>query len=575
MSDRPIKLLLIDDDPVFRLGFCTALAPFTDLQVVAQADTAAAALERLAEQVPDLVVLELDLGRSSPEQVSGLQLCQRLKREYPNLRIFLLTAQLELQQLEAARASGVEGYCPKGTAISELVAALRQVASGETSWQALATFPPQRSDSRLLRLAGQKTWLSRLRQSGLQQIEESLAKVKSQLEETQLPLFDQLFWSGRQRELLAARWLVNQLLPVEVIVISEKSIPEEVERGTDTALIPSSPSPALSLSMDPQQSIPSAVLERTLAKIHSGVENLTGVPLEIDILQTQKKQELLYLVLNQVDNILDELQFLNVTSEQLPDRIELILRDLWQSSTIDFLSKYYLQKIDIDKDKVVNTILEDAVIVKAEILDQIPWSLELFAYLLFEKPLIIERVSYRSESPEAINRAEILLQNLIIQIANGVMQIILNNFFEIEIIKLHLYDERFRSSREMARFRNNLSWRYRQEQYFEEPKNIFESQYRLFFFNGNSIKKISIYSPRTEALNQLRGIPWATTIALEARDAIAPRLRAVVAFVGSSLVYLLTQVIGRAIGLIGRGIIQGIGNTLQDNRYEKNSEQGK
>ena len=69
-TSRPFKLMLIDDDPIFRLGLSTALASFPDLQVVAQADSAAAALQTLAagvgtDNAPNLVILELNLGRSN------------------------------------------------------------------------------------------------------------------------------------------------------------------------------------------------------------------------------------------------------------------------------------------------------------------------------------------------------------------------------------------------------------------------------------------------------------------------------------------------------------------------------
>jgi hypothetical protein len=65
------------------------------------------------------------------------------------------------------------------------------------------------------------------------------------------------------------------------------------------------------------------------------------------------------------------------------------------------------------------------------------------------------------------------------------------------------------------------------------------------------------------------------SLALETRDAIAPRLRAIVSSLGSSVIYVLTQVIGRGIGLIGRGIIQGIGSSLQETRFGKNGERRK
>ena len=73
----------------------------------------------------------------------------------------------------------------------------------------------------------------------------------------------------------------------------------------------------------------------------------------------------------------------------------------------------------------------------------------------------------------------------------------------------------------------------------------------------------------------MTGLPWLITITLEIRDAIAPRVKALVGLIGNGAVYILTQVIGKGIGLIGRGIIQGVGNSFQEAKYGKNSQRGK
>ena len=91
----------------------------------------------------------------------------------------------------------------------------------------------------------------------------------------------------------------------------------------------------------------------------------------------------------------------------------------------------------------------------------------------------------------------------------------------------------------------------------------------MFLLISRGIAKISIYAPRRQELARLSGIPLSVTLALEFRDAIAPRLRAVVEFFGNGFVYILTQVVGRAIGLIGRGILQGLGGSLQDSKNKK------
>ena len=305
------------------------------------------------------------------------------------------------------------------------------------------------------------------------------------------------------------------------------------------------------------------------SKLEFSLENLTRVPLEIDILREGKKRELLNLILQKVEEILTELRFSQVQSSQLTQMRSAIARDLWQAAITDFFGKYSTLQVGDRQVEFVNTLLLDAEIVQTAILDKIPLVVELFSYLLFKDSLLIDNISYTTENPEIEERAEISLQNLLIQLANGVVQPLLNNFADVEVIKQNYYDRRLISTREIERFRNNLSWKYRLESNLIEPTKIFESRYEMFLLISRGIAKISIYAPRRQELARLSGIPLSVTLALEFRDAIAPRLRAVVEFLGNGFVYILTQVVGRAIGLIGRGILQGLGGSLQDSKNKK------
>ena len=548
-TDRPLKLLLIDDDPIFRLGLSAALEGYPDLQIIAQADTSAIP-EGLTQQPPDIVVLEPGIGRAFTE-LTVLQQWQQLRSRYPETPILLLSANPPPQNLQSF---GISGYCTKGTAIDELVAAIRQVATGENYWQLQTISAPVRQSPRRRR-----QWFSRMGHSGVKQIDQELAAVERHLCTSQLPLFDWLYWGGRKRELLSARWLVSQLLPNEDAPVFASTF------------VPVPPTSELPVSIAPAPSGSLASFDHTFSQIQLRIRNLTGVPFEIEILRQPKQQELLYLILNQIEKILAELRFLQVTLEQLPQKIPLILRELWQSSTIEFISRNYLPT-DVSQIDLADILLREAVFVQADILTKIPFATELFSDLLFSNS-IDKNVIRPLDASE--NLEEILLQNLVIQEANAVMQTVLNNFYGVEELKHNLYSDRFISSRDMAQFRNNISWKYRQEKYLEEPKNIFESKYRLFYFSSSGIRKFTVYAPRQDELNQLSGIPWGVTIALEVRDALAPRLQAVVDFVGRGVVYVLTEVIGKGIGLIGRGVILGIGNVLQETRYRKNSERGK
>lgn len=138
----------------------------------------------------------------------------------------------------------------------------------------------------------------------------------------------------------------------------------------------------------------------------------------------------------------------------------------------------------------MSQLLQNGTIVQAAILDKIPGVVELLNHLLFQSPLTVDSISYAPGNPESLRRAELLIENLLIQIANAVIQPLLNLFANVESIKQKLYHRRLLSSREIERFRNNLSWKYRLERYFREPQNIFESQYALWVFTWKEFGKL-------------------------------------------------------------------------------------
>ncbi len=619
---RLIRLMLIEDDPVFRLGLVVALEQVPDLRIVFEAETGTTALRVLQDWVknpagegvedgaiaPELILMSLDLGQSRTGQNAGVAVCEQIKALFPQIPILLLSARQDPLQLATAMQTGAEGYCPKGVDIQTLVSAIRQVAAGQTYWslamqtisqaltaaqvpakttgdERLPSIPPTAPSETDTPLAVLRR---NLRQSGIRQIDAAISLLSTQLQNPNLSPLDELILAGRHRELRAARWLVNRLLapprrrePSQLPSSPSPppAIPTSSKPGTEALPLPSpstSPTPGSTSLTAPTptslRSIRAALFDMTAARLQTSLRNLTETPLEIDILREEKKRELLYTILRKLEDVLDDLRFSQVSSEQLEEKQTVILLDLWQTATTDFFGKYYTLQLNNQPVEIVNVLLRDADVVQTGILDKIPLMPEFLAHLLFQTPLTIDDTSYETGTVEAMRRMEMLLQNLIVQVANGVMQPLLNRFGNVETIKRNFYDKRLLSTREIERFRNNLSWRYRMEQYFGEPTAIFESRYDLFTLQEGGITRVSIYSPRNEELTELSGIPLAVTLALEARDAIAPRLRSAISFVGSGVVYLLTDVIGRGIGLIGRGIIKGIGNAFQDGKFSRNSE---
>lgn len=583
-SDRPINLILVDDQPVFRTGLRLVIERFPDLQVVAEAQSEAAVREILASDrtYVDLVILDLDLGRSLPPGQSGVELCQQLKALYPQLPILLLSSFQEPELLEVAQQLGAEGFCLKGSDISELVKAIRLVARGGTYGYSSATLgntpPIPASESKISQKSGFFTNLfDRMRLSGVQQMEAALAEVNEELKDSRLSVLDRAILAGRRRELLTARRLVNRLLATKT---STSSAPKQPSRSRGVAPQPSREQREGKSSAIVRREVNlsagrSQIFENVFAKIQYGLRNLTGSPLEIDIFREEKRRELLNIVLHKLEDIVDELRFSQVQLSQLSEKKPLILLDLWRLAATDFFGKYYtlqLRTLDLE---VVQVILQDAELVEIEILEKIPQVTDLLAYLLFDIPLVIDSIPYPSGAVEAMVRAELLLQNIVIQVANAVVQPLLNHLADVEEIKQNFYDQRLVSTRQIEKFRNELSWKYRVEKYVTEPRAIFESRYNLLVLDGYGIIKVFIYAPRNYELRELSGIPYAVTLALETRDAIAPRVRSVISLVGRGAVYVLTQVVGRGIGLIARGILQGIGNAWDDTKLGRNGDRGK
>ncbi|MEA5556894.1 DUF3685 domain-containing protein [Nodularia spumigena] len=592
MSNRPLRLLLIDQDPIFRLGLRVALSALPDIQVVAEAETDTRALQILAELAQknpnqvNLVVLELGNGRSISSQQHGLQLCQQLKIQYPQLPVLLLSSVQEPGLLLAVKAAGVNGYCPKGTPISQLVAAMEEVADGGFYWfpeqQRLepTTYHPMTPSPSLPLARVRKNWYL----SGIGYIEAALAEVTAQLQTPGLPLIDRAVFAGQRRELLASRWLLTRLL-VSPQEIQEEQPQESISATPKPPVIPALSNAIVPLELQQQPTSPPLLSPRSLqsdlfslcvTKLQSSLQNVTDVALEIDIFREDKKRELLYIVLQKLAQQLDELRLPQITIAQLESLKDSILYDLWQSAITDFFGKFYRVQVSNQNIEVVNLLLQNYRVIQTEIFNKIPLVVELFSYLVFQTDLHIDNTCYSAGSPEAKSQALIILENLLIQVANGVVQPLLNSLADVEEIKENYYDRKLISTREIERFRNELSWKYRLNKYINEPKAMFESSYELFVLAPRGIAKTSLYAPRSQELAQLSGIPLLVTLTLEFRDAIAPRLKSLLSVVGSSIVFLLTKIVGRGLGLIGRGILQGIGSvSFTEKNFKRHSERPK
>jgi two-component system, NarL family, response regulator DevR len=127
MATMTIRVLLLDDHEVVRRGVRELLDSEDDLVVVAEASDGAEALLKVAEHVPDVAVLDVQLP-----DLSGVEVCRSIRQDHPGVRCLMLTSFADDEALDRAVVAGASGYVLKQIRGGELVDAIRKVASGES-----------------------------------------------------------------------------------------------------------------------------------------------------------------------------------------------------------------------------------------------------------------------------------------------------------------------------------------------------------------------------------------------------------------------------------------------------------
>jgi DNA-binding NarL/FixJ family response regulator len=122
----PVRILVVDDHPTFRLGMHALLSSIPGFAVVGEAADAPEAVE-LARRVPaDVVIMDLDLAGTS-----GIDATRAVLRERPQLRVLVVTMLEDDDSLFAAIRAGARGYLLKSASPTEVERAVRAVANGE------------------------------------------------------------------------------------------------------------------------------------------------------------------------------------------------------------------------------------------------------------------------------------------------------------------------------------------------------------------------------------------------------------------------------------------------------------
>jgi DNA-binding NarL/FixJ family response regulator len=124
-EDKPIRIMSVEDHPVFREGLCTVIGSQPDMLLVSQAANAVEAIAEFRRHRPDVTLMDLRLPGTN-----GTDALIAIRGEFPNARIIMLTTSDSDGEIQRALRAGAAAYLLKSMPKNELLTVIRSVHSG-------------------------------------------------------------------------------------------------------------------------------------------------------------------------------------------------------------------------------------------------------------------------------------------------------------------------------------------------------------------------------------------------------------------------------------------------------------
>lgn len=122
-----IRLMIVDDHEVVRLGMRAAFELESDIKVVGEASNGAEALAKMPVLAPQLILMDVRM-----EKMGGIEACREIKSRYPDVYVLMITSYSDDDAVFASVLAGASGYLLKNVSRAELLRSIRLVASGQS-----------------------------------------------------------------------------------------------------------------------------------------------------------------------------------------------------------------------------------------------------------------------------------------------------------------------------------------------------------------------------------------------------------------------------------------------------------
>jgi hypothetical protein len=431
---------------------------------------------------------------------------------------------------------------------AELRAAVATVLAGGRCVELRPVAPADPTDESQATALGVGQWLL---QSGLAQIEAEQQRCRQWLELSSPGGLSRLLLLGRLRELAMARRLLLWLWgPVSL------AFPAAMPATSP----PAAAGTAITLRQRTADGVWQAIQQRLIEAARVGLSNRSGQLLALEGLSESHRRDLLLALISQLDLLITRLRHDQLRGEDLELRWLKLQPELRSLALRQMAGEYVQLPQDGSLLPVADTLTSSANLQSQD--PELPSPLPMLAALVQAQPLLVDGRLLAPDEPQALLQLEALISNWLIRTAELISAELLACCSTWPELRRYLLTGELLATRNLERLRNQLNSQQRWGNWFERPVQLYESRRLLYRLEAGAITPLLLTEPRDLELRRLGWVQQLVTLTLESRDALAPQVQAFFRRLGDLVVVVLTQVIGRAIGLVGRGILQGMGRSV-------------
>ena len=399
------------------------------------------------------------------------------------------------------------------------------------------------------------TFNQKLLTSGLKQIDNEINYIFKYVNSDSTPDFYKFILKGRLRELITAKSFLifiwgNSLDLYTESIYTENKITSD-NSSTNTIIIKEKNT----------LEIWNLILNRLRDKYNSSNLNIDFNNSSI-ILSGIKKEfisRLMCKMLDELDNLIKNIKE-NYKEKDFKEDFNSLIEEL-KINTISNITESYFRLRRKNESLSINEYIYKEVSCN-EIDKESHESIMFIEPIIKNEPLDYDGKLLPLYETESFIVLENIISNWIIRNCNLLASELFNICSTWPELRTVLINPELQSTRNFERFRNNINSYNRWHEYIYMPIYLYESKREYIDIIDNKFTRYFKNENREKELENLEWLQKQVTLLVEIRDAISPQLEIAVKYIGNLFVTFLTKVVGKAIGLVGKGILQGLGRSI-------------